>query len=126
MTYLLDTDVIINHIHGKDKLALGIFQKGSAISICTYVELFYGVARSSAPRENRQVIEEFLKNLAIDILPFDQRSSNVFVQLKLDLRESPLDDFDLIIAATAVVYDLTLVTKNVKHFERIKGLEILK
>ena len=40
---------------------------------------------------------------------------------KLGLR---LDDFDLLIGSTAIHYDLVLVTNNVKHFERMQGLNI--
>jgi len=37
---------------------------------------------------------------------------------------TPLDDFDLILAACAIGYNMTLVTNNVKHFERIEGLKL--
>jgi predicted nucleic acid-binding protein len=45
--------------------------------------------------------------------------------LKTDLEKAgtPLDDFDLILAACALAHDLVLVTNNVKHFQRIQGLK---
>jgi len=36
-----------------------------------------------------------------------------------------IDNFDLLIASTAIVYELTILTNNVKHFERIQSIEVL-
>lgn len=49
-----------------------------------------------------------------------------FAELKasLDRRTLPLDDFDMIIAATATMLGATLVTNNIKHFSRIGGLPL--
>lgn len=35
-----------------------------------------------------------------------------------------IDNFDLLIASTALVHDLTILTDNVKHFKKIKGIKI--
>ncbi len=43
---------------------------------------------------------------------------------KLEKAGKPLDDFDLILASTALTHNLILVTNNEKHFQRIKGLKI--
>jgi tRNA(fMet)-specific endonuclease VapC len=40
-------------------------------------------------------------------------------------RGQPVDDIDLLIAATAVAGDFVLVTQNTKHFERIAGLSVV-
>jgi predicted nucleic acid-binding protein len=37
-----------------------------------------------------------------------------------------IPDFDLLIAATALRHDLTLVTRDTAHFERIEGLQLLR
>jgi len=49
-----------------------------------------------------------------------------YAQEKARLRKqgTPLDDFDLLIGASAVANNLILVTNNVKHFERIEGITI--
>jgi tRNA(fMet)-specific endonuclease VapC len=36
---------------------------------------------------------------------------------------TPIDDFDLLIASAAKVRSLKLITDNIKHFERIEGIE---
>ena len=44
------------------------------------------------------------------------------LRVQLERKGEPIDDFDLLIAATALTEDLTLVTHNLKHFERIEKL----
>jgi len=53
-------------------------------------------------------------------------NAEIFGRLKADLegKGSPLDDFDLIIATSALSHNLTLVTNNEKHFKRIEGLKL--
>ena len=51
-------------------------------------------------------------------------SSSGVVKADLERRGRRLDDFDVAIAAHAVVYDGVLATANVSNFERIRGLEI--
>lgn len=48
-----------------------------------------------------------------------------FAELKADLKlkGTPIDDFDLLIGATAITNNLTLVTDNTKHFSRIEKLK---
>ena len=46
------------------------------------------------------------------------------LRVRLEQQGTPLDDFDLLIAATALQEDLTLVTANKRHFERIEGLRL--
>jgi tRNA(fMet)-specific endonuclease VapC len=59
-------------------------------------------------------------------LPLDAIIVQIFTIQKLKLERSGvrLEDFDLFIAATALAHDLTLVTNNIKHFERIPKLKI--
>jgi tRNA(fMet)-specific endonuclease VapC len=44
------------------------------------------------------------------------------VRAELSRRGQLAPDLDLLIAATAMHYDLTLLTRNVRHFARIPGL----
>ena len=46
------------------------------------------------------------------------------MKAELEIKGERLDDFDLLIAATASVNGFILVTRNTKHFKRIKGLKI--
>ena len=59
-------------------------------------------------------------------LPFDDRCAEEAGLIRLDLQRSgrPVGPNDLLIAATARAYDLTLVTHNAREFGRIAGLRI--
>ena len=124
--YLLDTNICIYYIKGKYDLdrKIGILDDDSIfISEITLAELKFGVENSHFPDKNRVVLQDFLSG--IQILPiFD--SLDIFAKEKTRLRREgmPVDDFDLLIGASAVANDMVLVTNNIKHFERIDGIII--
>ena len=62
----------------------------------------------------------------IKILPVEEKVAEIQLDIKIDLenKKQPLADFDLLIAATAIAQNLTLITRNKKHFRRIKQLKI--
>ena len=72
---------------------------------------------------NLKVLNTFCNN--IDIVGLDGVVP-VFANEKTRLRKAgtPIDDFDLMIGATALTYDFVLVTENVKHLGKIKGINI--
>lgn len=123
MTHLLDTDVIINHIHAA---ILPPFPNNAslAISVITLAELLYGIHRSPNPSKMLSWLDDFISEQSIAILPIGKATVELFTQTKLTLekRGKKLEDFDLLIAATALEHHLTLVTGNKKHFSRIPCL----
>jgi tRNA(fMet)-specific endonuclease VapC len=60
------------------------------------------------------------------VIPIDTPVIETFSALKVRLERDGkrLDDFDVLIAATAIVLNYTLVTNNVKHFARIADLNV--
>ncbi len=93
------------------------------ISEITLAELKYGIENSIRPEKNRQVLENFLTG--VKILPI-YHSLDFFAKEKARLRKNGtlIDDFDLLIGATAVQHNLIMVTNNTKHFERISNIEL--
>ena len=93
------------------------------ISEITLAELKFGVANSASPKKNEKALNNFLTG--IQILPiFD--SLDIYANEKARLRKlgEPVDDFDLLIGATAITNELILVTNNERHFDRLKGIKI--
>lgn len=90
----------------------------------TLGELLYGAAR----RDNDRLVERIreLLSQAVSILPFDEDAAEVYGPLRAGLEASGrrLDEPDLRIASIALAGGLTLVTGNVRHFQRVPGLEI--
>jgi tRNA(fMet)-specific endonuclease VapC len=93
------------------------------VSEVTIAELTYGAYKSDRVEENLQLIEELVS--VINVIPFAE-SIEIYAKEKVRLRAlgTPIDDFDLLIAAAAVQQELILVTDNVRHFKNIQGLVI--
>lgn len=127
MKYLLDTSVIVDHLRGKREIQVSFIKKGSAVSVITQAELYYGAYKSKKPQHNLREIKQMLGDLGINIIPLDEGVLLIYGQTKtkLETKGSRLDEFDLLIASTALSLDLTLVTKNRKHFQRIPQLKLM-
>ena len=125
--YLLDTDIVIYSLKGhaavKKQLERNLHSP-LKISIVTLMELFYGAHKSQKVASNLGKIKHL--EAALEIIPLGRESAEIFAMLKADLEKAgtPLDDFDLVLAACALTHDLVLVTNNVKHFKRISGLRL--
>jgi len=93
------------------------------ISEITIAELKYGAEKSERPKENNKVIDLFIPKF--NVLPI-YTSLDIYAKEKARLKKAGkiVDDFDLLIAATAVSNEMTIVTNNVNHFARIKGIKI--
>lgn len=127
MNYLLDTNVIVDHFRGRKPILQKIVTSGAAISIITMGELLYGTYKSDNKTESLKIVQSFIKNSIIQVLPVAKDHIVEFARLKslLEDKGKCLDDFNLLIAAAALIHDLTLVTRDIKHFGRIPGIKII-
>lgn len=93
------------------------------ISEITLAELLFGVENSEAKIKNKLVLDNFLTG--IQILPI-YHSLELFAKEKSRLRKmgNPIDDFDLLIGVTSISHDLIMVTNNIKHFNKLEGIQI--
>lgn len=127
MQYLPDTSICVFYLRGKLDLDSLIREKGRQnffISEITVVELRFGAENSDNPKKAHGTVDDFINGLSIiPIFGSIQR----YAKEKVRLRKmgNPInDEFDLLIGVTAVENNLTLVTDNVKHFERIEAIRI--
>lgn len=127
MKYLIDTDVLIDNLKSKARIDNEIIESGPVISVINLGELVYGAFKSKDPPKALQLVENLLSDFKIEIINLEREIIYVFGKLKADLeiKGERLDDFDLLVAATAMVNNLILVTRNIKHFKRIKGLKLI-
>ncbi len=125
--YLIDTDTIIYCLKGNEairkrlKLHLNYPIK---ISVITLMELYYGAYKSQKIENNLAKIKTL--ETWLEVLPANQEIVEIFGMLKSKLEKTgkAIDDFDLILASTALSHNLIIVTNNTKHFQRIEGLKI--
>jgi tRNA(fMet)-specific endonuclease VapC len=127
MQYLLDTNTCIFFLRGKLKLDDIIREKGREncfISEITVAELRYGAENSEHPKKSHDAVDAFIAG--ISIIPI-YGSIRRYAKEKVRLRKTGKlihDEFDLLIGATAIVNNLTLVTDNSKDFARLDGLKM--
>lgn len=124
--YLLDTNICIYLFKGQFNLAEKIDSIGISkcfLSEITIAELKYGAANSQFPDKNNKKIEQLQQNFIV--IPIFN-SLDVYAQEKARLKKSGniFDDFDLLIGATAISNNLTLVTRNISDFNRLDGIQI--
>jgi len=127
MKYLLDTNICVYWLKGNEKLEQKILSVGIdnvALSFINISELYYGAYKSQRTQSNLNVIRQLTRQL--NVVESDEAISEIFGQLKAELEVAGtiIDDADLFIAACAKVHGLILVTNNVKHFKRVKGLKL--
>ena len=124
--YLLDTNTCAYYIGGK----YGMRKRMEAhpflqyrISEITVAELKFGVERSPVPEENREVVQRFISK--VQVLPI-YPCLDIYAKEKSRLRSigQIIDDFDLLIGATAIANGLILVTNNEKHLSRMENIRI--
>lgn len=126
MRYLLDTNIIIDHIRGRYKIQKEMVKEGIATSIISYGELLYGIEKSVNKIKSLEVIDKLFKSLSIQIIDLDIDTLKIYAQTKasLEMKGKKLYDFDILIAASALHNSYILVTRNTKHFKRIPDLKI--
>lgn len=126
--YLLDTNVCIAVLNGSSQSLVARLQRHSPgdILLCAVVkaELIYSAYHSSQVADNLRLLHRFFEPFVS--LPFDDGCCDVYGRIRNDLaREgAPIGPDDLLIAATAVANDVTLVTADRREFGRVAGLSI--
>ncbi len=132
MAALIDTSVLIDVEHGRLSLAGLAARHGDEdvmISAVTASELLHGVhrVRSGARAAQAEVFVEGLLAL-LPVLPFDLAEARTHARLSADLQARGLavGAHDLLIAATALANDCRVITRDLRSFSRIRGLDVLQ
>lgn len=124
--YLLDTNICIYFIKGQYELNKKILETGEEncfISEITVAELKYGIENSKTKETMRKIVEAFIPKFPI--IPI-YNSLDIYAKEKAKLRKHGLiiDDFDILIGATAIANNMVMVTNNVVHLNRLDKIII--
>lgn len=127
LRYLLDTNIVIYVIKRRPPQALELFNQHAghmAISAITLAELMHGAEKCSKPPANLAVVEDFCSRL--EVLPYGAKAAQHYgsIRATLELRGQTIGVNDLHIAAHARSEGLTLVTNNLREFDRVEGLRL--
>jgi tRNA(fMet)-specific endonuclease VapC len=126
--YLVDTDWIIHYLNGNLKIIerlRPLRKEGLSISVLSLAELYEGIYYSTDPVGNEIGLTNFLAG--VTVLGIEEEICKVFGKERGGLRKKKqlIGDMDLLIASTALHYDLRLLTSNRRHYELVEGLKIL-
>lgn len=128
---VLDSDILVGILRG-DKEAVkfleALEQDGERLNttVVNAFELFEGAFLHSKKEDIIKKVETLL--ISLGCLNFTQPASRIAAEISADLRKrgAIIDMEDICIAGIANLNDEAVVTKNAKHFERIKELKIKK
>lgn len=128
MKYLLDTCVISDFVNGE----LGTLDKikcskpsDLAVPCIVLMEIHYGLKLNPQKATRIQPIVNDLLNFMI-ILPYSAHEALMTAEIRAHLKQqgTPIGSYDLLIAATALQHQLTLVTANENEFTHVKNLRL--
>jgi tRNA(fMet)-specific endonuclease VapC len=127
MSYLIDSMWVMDALKGTPAahdLFTRLATQPLAISLITYGEVYEGIYYGPSRRVSEDGFRRFLRG--VNVLVPNRAIMRRFALIRGDLRNRGelIGDPDIIIAATALHHSLTLVTENVRHFERIAGLSL--
>jgi tRNA(fMet)-specific endonuclease VapC len=126
---LLDTDILSELLKQQDPTvqaraeAYFRVQSQIAISAITCYQILRWLREPRKAERLAQFDEMLRQQIVLDVdLPVLDRAADLWIEARA--AGQPREDVDLIIASTALVHDLTLVTANLRHFEWIDGLSL--
>lgn len=127
MSFLLDTNIMSAHLRRPRGLIHRFTQHSGLLytSTVNLAELYGWAFRVIDPKPRVEAIDRLLQ-YEVSLLDYESHSAQIFGKLKVQLNSqgTTVNPMDLLIASAALTYDLTLVTNNVKHFEKIPGLRV--
>lgn len=127
MAFLIDADWVINALaarRGAIAAIRALASQGISISRVTVGEIYEGAFGLPDPHLQLTRLRHFLG--AFDVLDLNDDIMERFASTRAFLRRKGrmIPDFDIVLAATALHYDLTVLTYDVAHFQRIPGLKV--
>lgn len=132
MGVIFDTSEIITIERNRQDIEALIYGREDdpfGISVVTAAELLHGVERANT--EARKVKRQAFVEKVIEFFPvltFDMTAARIYAKLWATLsgKGITVGSHDLIIAATAIALDYTVLTANIRDFQKIEGLKVEK
>ena len=127
MNYMFDTDTVSFFMKNNPKEVRVEFAKHEKdeffISSITYAELMFGLKKNYSKQLDFWLNEVYKK---FKIIPFDETSSVIYGEIRANLEKSgnPFENMDVLIASSALAEKAVLVSHNIKHFSKVKGLKV--
>lgn len=126
--YALDSNTVLDYFRGKGKVTanlLAVPRSEVALPAIVAYEVWVGVLGSQNAARRQAQYEQFLAT--VEVLPLDLAVGRRAAELRrtLEPRGEGIGPMDTLIAATALAHNATLVTRNVREFGRVRGLQVV-
>jgi len=127
MRYCLGTNTLTCFFKGLGKVSKRLLATPPgeiAIPAVVIFELEVGIGKSTSPRKRIAQLQEITS--LVNVISFGQpeAKSAAGIRIKLEKQGTPIGPYDILIAASAMANNSTLVTHNKREFERVAGLKI--
>ena len=130
MAIILDADVLIRGEKGSFDLTSWLASRPDdqfELAAITVAELWHGVERATAPHKakRQQYLDAILAQLPI--IPYTEQTAREHARIwaELEARGKMIGYYDIIVAATALERGSDVATFNRKHFDLVKGLNVV-
>ena len=126
LRYLLDTNAVISMLNEPGGAVAGKLRTLApaevALSSVVMHELYFGAFKSQRVERNVALVD----HLGLDVLAWDREDARAAgeVRARLVQQGQPIGPYDVLIAGQALAQGLVLVTRNVREFERVPGLQV--
>jgi tRNA(fMet)-specific endonuclease VapC len=127
MSFLIDTDICPAHLKQKGIVTNRFLQYtgGLHVSTVTLGELYTWALRAKSPLSRRDALRQMLGDMTVLDITADVAQTYGHLQAGLLDSGRPAPGMDLMIAATAITHNLTLVTHNTQDFSSVPGLRLV-
>ena len=127
LQYMLDTNIciyVMKHYPAEVRDRFNRLADQLCISSITLAELHYGAEKSARRPENLQAIDQFVARL--EVMSFTPKAAAHHGQIRAQLERAgrPAGAYDMLIGAHARSEGLTVVTNNMREFERMPGVQV--
>lgn len=128
LKFMLDTNIVMYVLKRRPIELLEVFNRHAGqmcISSITLAELLHGVEKSSMPDHNLLKVEDFISRL--EVLSYGTKAASHYSEIRANLERkgTPIGVNDLHIAGHARSESLTLVSNNIREFERVEALRVV-
>ena len=126
----IDTDILIDLLRNKTKVVNSISEmetKGYSLATTTInaFELFYGAYKSEKREKNLTSTKKLLKRLNILKMELASAQNAGRIYNELETEGQPIGLRDVMIGAITLTEGYSLATRNVEHFQKIKGVNLI-
>ena len=126
--FALDTNTLIYYFRGDGRVGeylLATSPRKIAVSSIVVHEIETGLAKSNNPRKRKTQWEQMLASITVHNIDRETAQTGAKIRAALETAGTPIGPLDTLIAASAVQHRATLVTRNLREFERVKGLAVV-